>query len=118
MDRFDAMQAFARVVETGSFTKAAETLHLSKTTVTQLVQQLGAPARQAAEPHDTQGQCNHRRGRLLPASVALAGGYRGCGNQPVQRSGVSARQVASGCSQPDCQQDSGAGITGLLRYVP
>ena len=29
MDRFDAMLAFARVVETGSFTKAAETLHLS-----------------------------------------------------------------------------------------
>jgi DNA-binding transcriptional LysR family regulator len=40
MDRFDAMQAFARVVETGSFTKAADTLHLSKTSVTQLVQQL------------------------------------------------------------------------------
>lgn len=45
MDRFDAMQAFARVVETGSFTKAAETLHLSKTTVTQLVQQLEAHLR-------------------------------------------------------------------------
>lgn len=40
MDRFDAMQAFARVVETGSFSKAAETLHMSRTTVTQLVQQL------------------------------------------------------------------------------
>lgn len=40
MDRFDAMQAFARVVEAGSFTKAAATLHMSKTTVTQLVQQL------------------------------------------------------------------------------
>ena len=40
MDRFDAMQAFARVVEAGSFTKAAETLHMSKTSVTQLVQQL------------------------------------------------------------------------------
>ncbi len=40
MDRFDAMQAFVRVVEAGSFTKAAETLQLSKTTVTQLVQQL------------------------------------------------------------------------------
>lgn len=40
MDRFDAMQAFARVVEAGSFTKAAETLHMSKTTVTHLVQQL------------------------------------------------------------------------------
>lgn len=40
MDRFNAMQAFARVVEASSFTKAAETLHMSKTTVTQLVQQL------------------------------------------------------------------------------
>ncbi len=45
MDRFDAMQAFVRVVETGSFTKAALTLHMSKTTVTQLVQQLEARLR-------------------------------------------------------------------------
>ncbi|MBX8541890.1 LysR family transcriptional regulator [Pseudomonas cichorii] len=45
MDRFDAMQAFARVVEAGSFTRAAETLHMSKTTVTQLVQQLEARLR-------------------------------------------------------------------------
>ena len=45
MDRFDAMQAFAHVVETGSFTKAAETLHMSKTSVTQLVQQLEARLR-------------------------------------------------------------------------
>ena len=40
MDRFDAMKAFVRVVETGSFTRAAATLHMSRTTVTQLVQQL------------------------------------------------------------------------------
>ncbi|MDG2524195.1 LysR substrate-binding domain-containing protein [Stenotrophomonas sp. HITSZ_GD] len=40
MDRIDAMQAFVRVVETGSFTKAAETLQASKTRITQLVQQL------------------------------------------------------------------------------
>jgi DNA-binding transcriptional LysR family regulator len=40
MDRFDAMQAFARVVEAGSFTKAADTLQVSRATVTQLVQQL------------------------------------------------------------------------------
>jgi DNA-binding transcriptional LysR family regulator len=40
VDRFDAMQAFLRVAETGSFTKAAEALQLSKTTVTHLVQQL------------------------------------------------------------------------------
>ena len=45
MDRLDATQAFARVVETGSFTKAADTLHLSKTTVTQLIQQLEARLR-------------------------------------------------------------------------
>ncbi|MFP5444546.1 MAG: LysR family transcriptional regulator, partial [Betaproteobacteria bacterium] len=45
MDRFDAMQAFVRVVESGSFTKAADTMHVSKTTVTQLVQQLEARLR-------------------------------------------------------------------------
>jgi len=42
MDRFDTLLAFVRVVEAGSFTKAAQTLHLSKTTVSQLVQQLEA----------------------------------------------------------------------------
>ncbi|MCD0279355.1 LysR family transcriptional regulator [Xanthomonas melonis] len=40
MDRFDAMQVFARVVEAGSFTKAAETLRMSRASATQLVQQL------------------------------------------------------------------------------
>ncbi|MFC3457395.1 LysR family transcriptional regulator [Massilia haematophila] len=45
MDRFDAMRAFVRVAEAGSFTKAAETLHMSRTTVTQLVQQLEARLR-------------------------------------------------------------------------
>lgn len=42
MDRFDAMQAYARVVEAGSFTRAAATLGLSRTSVTHLVQQLEA----------------------------------------------------------------------------
>lgn len=42
MDRFDAMLAFVRVVEARSFTGAARTLGLSKTSVTQLVQQLEA----------------------------------------------------------------------------
>lgn len=40
MDRFDAMQAFVRVVESGSFTRAAQDLDLGRATVTQLVQQL------------------------------------------------------------------------------
>ncbi len=42
MDRFDAMRVFVRVVEAGSFTKAAETLFISRATATQLVQQLEA----------------------------------------------------------------------------
>lgn len=45
MDRFDAMRAFVRVVEAGSFTRAAETLNMSRTSVTQLVQQLEAHLR-------------------------------------------------------------------------
>lgn len=45
MDRFDAMQAFVRVVETGSFTRAANSLGLGRATVTQLVQQLEARLR-------------------------------------------------------------------------
>ena len=45
MDRFDAMKAFVRVVEAGSFTKAAATLHMSRTSVTQLIQQLEARLR-------------------------------------------------------------------------
>ncbi|HDS1218329.1 LysR substrate-binding domain-containing protein [Stenotrophomonas sp. TWI143] len=45
MDRFEAMRAFARVVETGSFTRAAHTLQISRTTATQLVQQLEAHLR-------------------------------------------------------------------------
>jgi len=45
MDKLEGMRTFVRVVEAGSFTKAAETLHVSKTTVTQLVQQLEADLR-------------------------------------------------------------------------
>ncbi|MBA3929731.1 MAG: LysR family transcriptional regulator [Xanthomonas sp.] len=45
MDRIDAMQAFVRVVDTGSFTKAADTLQASRTRVTQLVQHLEAHLR-------------------------------------------------------------------------
>lgn len=45
MDRFDAMKAFVRVVEAGSFTRAAETLHMSRASLTQLIQQLEARLR-------------------------------------------------------------------------
>ncbi|REG51003.1 DNA-binding transcriptional LysR family regulator [Paraburkholderia sp. BL6669N2] len=40
MDRIAAMNVFVRVVEAGTFTKAAETLDLQNATVTRLIQQL------------------------------------------------------------------------------
>lgn len=42
MDKFVAMQAFVRVVEAGTFTKAADLLQLPKPTVTRLIQTLEA----------------------------------------------------------------------------
>ena len=42
MDRFDAMRAFVRVVEAGSFTRAAHTLHMDRASLTVLIQQLEA----------------------------------------------------------------------------
>jgi DNA-binding transcriptional LysR family regulator len=45
MDRFSAMTAFVRVVESGSFTKAAKTLDVPKPTVTRLVQALESQLR-------------------------------------------------------------------------
>jgi LysR family transcriptional regulator for bpeEF and oprC len=40
MDRFDAMRAFVQVVESGSYTKAAQQMNLHKATVSQQIQQL------------------------------------------------------------------------------
>ncbi|RYX97804.1 MAG: LysR family transcriptional regulator [Comamonadaceae bacterium] len=40
MDKFSAMQAFVRVVEAGTFTKAADSMDLPKPTVTRLIQDL------------------------------------------------------------------------------
>jgi DNA-binding transcriptional LysR family regulator len=45
MDRFEAMYAFARVVEAGSFTKAADTLQMNRTSLSLLVQKLEAHLR-------------------------------------------------------------------------
>ncbi|MGA3156395.1 MAG: LysR family transcriptional regulator [Steroidobacteraceae bacterium] len=42
MDKFQAMRVFARVVEAGALTRAAETLQMPKATVTTLIQQLEA----------------------------------------------------------------------------
>ena len=40
MDRFQAMQVFVRVVDANSFTRAADSLSLPRTTVTTIIQNL------------------------------------------------------------------------------
>lgn len=45
MDQFAAMRAFVKVVETGTFTRAADTLSMPKATVTKLIQALEAHLR-------------------------------------------------------------------------
>jgi LysR family transcriptional regulator for bpeEF and oprC len=45
MDQFTAMRAFARVVEAGTFSRAADTLGIPKPTVTKLIQMLEARVR-------------------------------------------------------------------------
>lgn len=45
MDQLAAMRAFTRIVETGSFTRAADSLDMPKATVTKLIQQLEAHLR-------------------------------------------------------------------------
>jgi len=45
MDQLSAMRAFVRVVETGTFTRAADLLDMPKPTVTKLIQQLEAHLR-------------------------------------------------------------------------
>ena len=42
MDKFVAMQAFVRVVEAGTFSKAADSLAMPKPTITRLIQTLEA----------------------------------------------------------------------------
>lgn len=42
MDKFKAMEAFVRVVDTGSFTRAAELMGAPKASVSNLVQELEA----------------------------------------------------------------------------
>ena len=77
MDRFQAMQAFVRVADTGSFTRAADSLQVSRTRVTQWVQQLEAHLQVRLLNRSTRklsltadGQAYHARARQLLAELA------------------------------------------------
>lgn len=53
MDQLLAIRAFARVVEAGNFTRAADSLDMPNATLSKLVQELGASGRAPASAHYT-----------------------------------------------------------------
>ncbi|VGD87085.1 LysR family transcriptional regulator [Klebsiella pneumoniae] len=118
MDRFDAMRAFARVVEAGSFTKAAQTLHMSKTTVTQLIQQLESRLRVRLLHRTTRklgvtpdGAVYYERVIRLLADMEDA--------ENSLSSGDDAQGTATGgCTESAGPPYSGAGATGFPRPLP
>ncbi len=76
MDHFLAIRVFARVVESGSFTKAADSLRMPKATVTKLVQSLEAHLRVKLLSRTTRrvsvtadGAAYHERTRHLLAEL-------------------------------------------------
>jgi len=69
MDRLMALQAFARVVEVGGFTKAGDSLHLSKTTVSDLVQGLESTWGAIAAAHHAACDRHSGRRRLLTSAA-------------------------------------------------
>lgn len=74
MDQVQAMRIFTRIVELGSFSRAAERLQLPRATVSnalkRLEQRLGAPA----DPHHPPGTGDQRRQPLLSTLRTAAGG--------------------------------------------
>lgn len=79
MDRFDAMQLFVRIVELGSFTRAAEQMGLQRATATQVIQQLearlGVRLLQRTTRHvsvTSEGRAYHQRCLAILAEVAEA----------------------------------------------
>ncbi|MBB5509183.1 LysR family transcriptional regulator, partial [Paraburkholderia atlantica] len=63
MDRIAAMNAFVRVVEAGTFTKAAETLDMPNASLTRLIQKLeeDLKVRLLAEFADIESSTTHAR---------------------------------------------------------
>lgn len=118
MDRFDAMRAFARVVEAGSFTKAAQTLHMSKTTVTQLIQQLESRLRVRLLHRTTRklgvtpdGAVYYERVIRLLADMEDA-------ENSLSSAAMTPRTATGGCTESAGPPYSGAGATGFPRPLP
>ena len=118
MDRFMAMRVFARVVEAGTFTKAADSLEMPKPTVTKLVQSLETHLRVKLLNRTT------RRVTVTPDGAAYyeravrllerAGGHR---SQHVERAGQPERPAARRCRHVGGRADHHPGAAGLPRAL-
>ena len=69
MDQLMAMRAFTRVVESGSFTRAADSLNMPIATLSKLVKSLEAHRNTAAASHDAPGGHDGRRHGILRESA-------------------------------------------------
>ncbi len=70
MDQLMAMRAFTRVVESGSFTRAADSLNMPIATLSKLVKSLEAHlGNTAAASHDAPGGHDGRRHGILRESA-------------------------------------------------
>ena len=95
MDRFHALTAFARVVETGSFARAAERLGVSVSSVSRARRRpRGAPRRAASEPDDAPALAHRNRAGVLRALRAAARGSRGSRSRGLVGVDRAARHVA------------------------
>lgn len=105
MDRFKAIQVFTRVVEAGSFTRAAETLEMPRSTVTSAIQQLEAhlgvrllhrTTRRLSLTLDGGAyyeRCLHLLAELADAEAMLTDQHQPAGRLKVNLPGPPARRV-------------------------
>jgi len=72
MDQLAAMRAFVRIVDTGSFTRAAQALGMPKANDDQAgAIARGASAHHAAEPYHAAGDRHHRRPRPITSGRSV-----------------------------------------------
>ncbi len=92
VDQILAMRAFARVVEAGNFTRAAESLRTPKATISKAGSAArGAPRRPASSADDTARRHHARWGRLLREERPTAEGARGRRRELLRRAHPPAR---------------------------
>ena len=116
--KLEDMQLFVLVVETGSFTKAADYCHTPKSTISRRISQLEKDLDTRLLQRTTRKPEHDRGGRaLLPARSHHSQGCGGHGERTVR--GPAKRQGETGAlrSDPDPGQVQAPGF-GFRQYLP